>query len=358
MANPDPEFLKALIEGGAVQTPQTGAFTLKTFDQLEAEADPVYVVDGLLKEGDLVVIYGMPKAGKSFVVTDLLASCTRPGSRFADQFLINEAIPSVYATGEGRGGLKARSRELKAGHNLTFAESDLIRWCDSVPNLISNSDTDPRSLPLFLDAIAEHLPTDRPGFIVLDTLRLCTVGVDENQTRDMGMVMDVLLNSIRETFPRAITVVLHHSNKGGTMGGSLQIAGSADLILKVTKNGNDHQFECEDAKDIPGFAPITFQLMPGVHSAQVDWQGQRVSRINSRDLKRNAVLDYVRNYCLRKENATTVNQIALSMGDVTKDTVGNYLRAAKADPANGIASAQIFCQKANRKVEMWYSEGF
>ncbi|MCE9557488.1 MAG: AAA family ATPase [Armatimonadetes bacterium] len=336
---------------------ESDEFELLSFDQLEAEPDPVYVVDGLLKEGDLVVIYGMPKAGKSFIATDLLASCTRPGNKFAGQFLVHEAVPSIYATGEGRGGLKFRSMELKVQHNLTPEERDLIRWCKSVPNLIAGND-DPRSLPKFLNSISRRLTRDGLGIIVLDTLRLCTVGADENQTRDMGIVMNVLLNSIRETFPRAITVVIHHSNKGGTMGGSLQIAGSADLILKVTKKGNDHQFECEDAKDIPGFAPIAFQLMPGVSSALVDWQGQRVLKINTRDLKRNAVLDYLRNYCQGEESAKSITQIAASMEGVSRDTVGNYVRAAKSDPTSGITSSQIRCKDANKIVEKWWSEGF
>ncbi|MCA1775562.1 MAG: helicase RepA family protein [Loktanella sp.] len=147
----------------------------------------VPTIAGVLAPGEIALLTGAPKSGKSTLAAGLAASVSRGGP-----FLGRPCKPGpvAYLAAERGGGISRRLRAAGADERNAF----VAEWS---PLLIEEADQ-------IVDAIGAK--TEAPALIVLDTLARCIAGADENSSRDMGLAVKALAR-IQAAFPTAATVV-------------------------------------------------------------------------------------------------------------------------------------------------------
>jgi DNA-binding NarL/FixJ family response regulator len=179
-------------------------YILPTSDAGTAPNYPIY------KSG-LNLIYSAPGSGKSFVAIDIAARVS----------LANPNHIIIYSAGEGIPGLNPRLRawEKHHGHEV----HNLYLWKEALPF------SKPEAVEAFLNEVADK----QPAFIIIDTLARAMVGLNENDTREMGL----FIQSVETLMTRLNCGMLfvHHTNKLGMMRGSTALEGSMDSIIRLQK---------------------------------------------------------------------------------------------------------------------------
>lgn len=224
-ANPDVADLPSLPEGGG-SSPKPPKFPLQPFDVVAASALSVSskpLVDGLLDQGAMSVLYGASNTGKTFVAMDLsyhvAAGAPWGGMR-------TEQLAVVYIAAEGGVGARRRAAALAnkygpcGGFHFILSPVNLLdRTADLVP-------------------LVETLrQVDRLGLIVIDTLSRVLAGGEENSSVDMGALVSNF-DAIRDA-TGAHVMVVHHTGKieaRGARGHSL-LRAATDTEIEISEEG-------------------------------------------------------------------------------------------------------------------------
>jgi len=231
-----------------------------SYAEMLALRPPPYLIDGLLRQMDLAVLYGDPGSGKSFAALDFVMSIAAlPEWRGRRVF----PGPILYVAAEGVFGLRARAlawQQRFAPDSLGHLEK-CIAFIGSAVQL-----SDDEECGRFTALLEKRDP--KPALIVFDTLSRCSAGADENSVRDMGAIV-LRLDEIRQKFGCAV-LLLHHSGKDGKKErGSTAIRGAADVMLRLAVKTKANrrtgtpmivELTCEKAKDESTPDPIHFAL--------------------------------------------------------------------------------------------------
>lgn len=227
-----------------------------------------WLIDQILGAGDLVMFYGAPGSGKTFVLVDLIFSaCT--GIPFASRFAPTRTLTVAYCAGEGIGGLPAR-----------FAAAAQHYGVETLPNLFFSpivpqlrNENSPDYLDIFVSEWKEkwdagELP--KLDVLVVDTFHSATVGADENSAQDMGKAIGSL-RIARDTLGCAV-ILVHHTNKNGTAErGSSALRGAMDCMIECEAVAGKYSMTCSKLKDAPAWEPQTFDLTAMADSARIWW---------------------------------------------------------------------------------------
>ncbi len=231
-----------------------------------------WLIEGLIAQDTLSVIFGDPATYKSFV-SIALACCAASGKFFYGSE-VKLSGPVIYIAGEGQAGI---SRRIRA-------------WC-----LRNSIDID--ALPLFLSTMAAGLSDSdqlanvlrtidivkkeygSPVLIIVDTLARNFGNGDENSTRDMNKFVESL-DQLRITFNSAILVVHHtgHSNKKRSRGNiALQAAVDAEYRLSIYQT-DLIRMECIKMKDAE--EPSLMNLRPEIIELdEIDEDGNQLTSV-------------------------------------------------------------------------------
>ena len=192
-----------------------------------------WLVKGVLPASGTAVIYGPSASGKSFLCLDLAIAISGGESWFGRRV---KAAPVVYTALEGEAGLKQRvdawchhfDKELPA--NLSFIMQPL--------NLTSSTD---------VKEFAYSLPIGCVVFI--DTLNRAAPNTDENNSRDMGSVIEAVKQIQRIT--GGLVVLVHHTGKNTEAGmrGHSSLFASLDAAIEVSRTNGNRQWRIAKAKD-------------------------------------------------------------------------------------------------------------
>lgn len=246
-------------EGAATINPFTdNIFSIKQWvDRLDNRD---YILEPLLRRGELAFLYGPPKAGKTFVVIDALFAVCLGNQWCGKRYAIPSPRNVILAIGEGQHGLKARL-EAASIHWETTPEdlADRFRVVPIVPNLYHSAPDQTRSAAKFVEAVEST--GLRPDLLVIDTYSRATLGAEENSNRDAALILDTL-QRVQARLDCAALVVHHSSKAVGDLRGASAVLGAADVVLKCSRDGRMRRLEVELAKDIPEQPPITFDLFP------------------------------------------------------------------------------------------------
>jgi RecA-family ATPase len=200
-------------------------FKLFTLDEIAALPKPVWLIDKFLPEKGLAGIFGKWGSGKSFLAL-AWALCVAAGIPWQGYSVRQGQVVYVYA--EGTAGIDQRVRVWMQQYRVKERPAD-IRILPVPPNMLDKKDRE-----ALIDAIQEQ--GVKPALIILDTLARCFGGGDENSTRDMNAFI-ANCDALRESFPDATVLVVHHIGKDDQKGarGSTAFGGALDMAFELKR---------------------------------------------------------------------------------------------------------------------------
>jgi hypothetical protein len=225
------------------------ASKLLTRSALKQLPKPAPLIDNVLDQGTVALLYGKWGTGKSFIALDWGASVAT-GRRW--QGRTTEKRRVLYIAAEGAFGLQARVAAWEIGWQQTIGEDDLHILPEAVN--LTNPDA--------LAELIELVTLGQYGLVIIDTLARCMVGADENSAKDCGEVVDAL-DRMRIATPEGLGVIaaVHHTGKDGkTFRGSSVFEGGADTVYSVIEDGGAITLDREKRKDGPKDDEHTLRL--------------------------------------------------------------------------------------------------
>jgi hypothetical protein len=217
--------------------PDESPFALLTIAEfLDLPTAPPLVL-GVMRAGELAVLYGEPSSYKTFVALDLALKVAAGMSWWGHSVSSGSVL---YFAGEARSGLKKRIRAWAFEHKVdprTLAMRLL-------PHAIALLDEGQFQKLLASIARLERMP----ALIVVDTLARFMIGGDENSTQDMGAF--VARCASLQQITGATVVIVHHKGKGAASErGSSALRGAADVMINVERTDFGPTLVGDKAKD-------------------------------------------------------------------------------------------------------------
>ena len=190
-------------------------------------------VKGLIPARGIGQIYGASTAGKSFLSLDLAVHVARGRAWYGHK--VNASFVAIFSL-EGQEGTRNRlaayieyhGEELPANLSIGTAPTTFYK-------------------PEDLEAIAASLPDG--CLCIVDTQACASVGLDENRTDDMTL----LIEGCKQLAARkdCFVLLVHHAGKDltrGARGSSTQLP-SWDCCIEATRNGQRREWKAVKVKD-------------------------------------------------------------------------------------------------------------
>lgn len=220
------------------------------------------IVQGVLHAGSLTLVYGPPKSGKSFLMTDLFASIAARDDHWMDRKIVRYG-PVLYITCEGHAGFWKRLQALiqrRWGEgfpdNFVLAVGRPVLIAFDKKNLAMPRHED---IARAVDEIKQKLGAT-PIAICIDTVFRSFAPGNVNSSDHMMAYVEAFQKVIDQGIAG---VLVHHATKSAqTPAGSVSLTGAADTVI-LTANGQDdgsHTWEIEMAKDDGETEPRKFKL--------------------------------------------------------------------------------------------------
>ena len=200
--------------------------------------DPTWLVDGILPEKCLAMIYGLPGGYKTFFALEMILSLAH-GVDVLDRFKSVAEIPVAYLSPEGTSGLKLRLRAWMDAHEITKLRNTVIaRYAWPL-----NETEEMQDMVRKLAATAI-----KPKVLVIDTLARNFSG-DENSTKEMSNFANNCAEIGKEL--EIAIIIVHHSGKDIAKGprGSISLLGAVDTAIEVSKADGIATIRCRKQKD-------------------------------------------------------------------------------------------------------------
>lgn len=224
----EPADLPPPIGEPAAPSPAARKMLLEWFDDAATTAldDPSSpLIDGMIDEGALSVVYGDSNSGKTFVALDM-AHAVATGRDWNGKATRRGLV--VYVAAEGGRRINRRIAALRKRYPAERPLFALVRY----PIDLRSSDANAQEL-LALIRGAEAQCGERCAWVIVDTLSRALAGGDENSPVDMGRVVQAA-DHIRAATGAHFTYV-HHSGKDtarGARGHSL-LRAATDTEIEV-----------------------------------------------------------------------------------------------------------------------------
>lgn len=186
---------------------------------------PEYLIRGMLSRGELACIFGSPGAGKSMLALRLAYAVSR-GDPISGIRTENGSV--LYLAYEDFEGVTRRI----AGLYQHIGPTEKLLLMPDIGNLYAE-DEEGNSYPVY--KIAKYARENHISLIVIDTLAMAFAGVEENDHKSMGRVIE-RAKYLAEKSGAAI-ILVHHGTKSEigspTPRGSGTLNAALDLALHV-----------------------------------------------------------------------------------------------------------------------------
>lgn len=208
-----------------------------------------WLVENILEQGSLNLLFGEPGAGKSLFALDW-AWCMAAGLDWHDYRTKQTDV--VIIAGEGFAGMARRLKALENKYQMKAPERLFISQRPA--QLL-----DEKNALWVANSIKAMCPN--PSLVIIDTLHRNMDG-DENSSQDIGK----FINNI-DLFMKplgAAVLIVHHSGHGDKQRsrGSSSIRAAMDGEFSATKSDGGIILACHKAKDFEALAPLQFALKP------------------------------------------------------------------------------------------------
>ncbi|MFG1871892.1 AAA family ATPase [Micromonospora arborensis] len=236
-------------------------------DRIDSITPPTPLIDGVLDVATIAFLSGKFGTYKTFVSVAWACSVAT-GTPWEGREVVTPG-PVLYVAAEGCSGLRARVRSWEVG-NLDGKRipADRLAVYDG---RVKITDQEEREI------LGEFIQEIRPVLVVLDTLHKCAPGMEENSSKDMGMVLDAVAD-LRERY--GVTVLLNHhtGHNGERSRGSSSLEDDADTswVVRLADQedrsaSNQRTLVHRKAKDreLLEEVPLTLELVSETGSAYV-----------------------------------------------------------------------------------------
>ena len=204
--------------------PDSRGFRFISGAELIANIAPVqWLVEGYIEANAMVILFGEPGVGKSFVALDM-ACCIATGEAW--QGLPVKQGSVFYIAGEGHAGI---GRRLAAWCKHRGVKLENIMVSNTAVALTEKENV-MAIVRMIRRLISEH---GTPALIVVDTLARNFGGLDESSNKDMGVFvqhMDRLKYELQTT-----VLIVHHTGQGNKdrARGASALKGAVDIEHRV-----------------------------------------------------------------------------------------------------------------------------
>lgn len=223
MEGQDPRPIIDRAVGGANDPPSR--IRILDIDQIDNLEPPSWLVDGIITEAGLSVLWGRSGAMKSFVALDI-ALCIASGLEWHGK-PVKHGL-ALYIAAEGAHGLGRRviGWRKTRGKDLPTPNFKLV------PHTIAMTGDD---LDILVGLLLKM--REKPALIVIDTLARTFGAGDENKQSDMNAYVSAA-DKLREA-TGAHVMIIHHSgvHEDRRERGSNVLRGAADTVIKVSRKG-------------------------------------------------------------------------------------------------------------------------
>lgn len=245
-----------------------------TIEDLLKLKPPEWLIEGVIEQNSLAMLYGPPGSGKSFVALDI-ALCIAYGKPWAGHNVTSGSV--IYVAAEGYQSLKRRLEAWMTYYGVTPSR-DIIFMIEPV-DLTGGSKSFEHFMLEGVGGIVggeevfeyfegELVPVDMKDappvrLVVFDTLARCIVGADENDAKDMGRVIqwvDKLRDKYEVHIEPAVLLIHHNSKNSHLERGSTVLRGATDTMMHLSKDAEGLVIRCTKQKNDEEFKPVAMNI--------------------------------------------------------------------------------------------------
>lgn len=245
--------LKSLLANPSTYAPQTqniiGQLTKNDLLHIDfadeisdtyAPADEV--VEGLIVNGDVSVMFGDSNCGKTYLAIDM-ACAVALGNEWMDRKTEKGMV--VYLATESPSSVQRRIQAYQKFYNVKLQNFVLVKS----PINLFNGDGDANKLIKTIKKL-EEIRGQKTKLIIGDNLARMSVGANENSGQDMSVVVQNLDRIRLET--SAHFLLIHHSGKNSAAGarGWSGIRAAVDTELEITASDKGRCCEVTKQRDL------------------------------------------------------------------------------------------------------------
>jgi hypothetical protein len=228
------------------QDEATRTLPFRRASELAEWTPPRELVESMLIEGAMSVIYGDSNTGKSFLAL-YLSWCICTGRKFFGKHVQQGAV--LYVAAESPRSIMDRARAIGKVHQ-TAIDSLFITEC-TVDLFGVNGDS--MALVNTIKEV-ERISGQRVVLVVLDTLARAMGAGDENASKDMGAL--VMHGDLIRTVTGAHLLIVHHTGKDASKGArgssALRAATDTEIEVKDPGKGMPREFALTKQRDLGG----------------------------------------------------------------------------------------------------------
>jgi hypothetical protein len=195
-----------------------------------------YIIDDVIPEADIGVIYGPSTGGKSFVMIDMSMAVAR-GVPWRDKKVKQGKV--VYIVAEGGGGFRKRLNAYAIHNQINLADVP-FGVIHAAPNLLDAAQ---------VKRICASIERNGAKVIVVDTFAQAMPGANENAGEDVGKA----IANIRAVGKKvgAMVILVHHTGKDASRGarGWSGLRAAADFELEIVRDGENRMINTTKQKD-------------------------------------------------------------------------------------------------------------
>jgi predicted ATP-dependent serine protease len=182
-------------------------------------AKPNWIIQDMIPENGMTVLYGETGHGKSLVTTQISLCC-----KYGADFIGEKVKPcNVLYIDEENGEIVNYSRALSFEKRIKKPTEKKLYWSH-----FSNFKIDDDS---WISNLSEVIEKNDINLVVLDSL-LGVVSGDSNSAKDMRVIFDNI-KKLLHTRKQLCFLVIHHTNKAGSFLGSIDIKNQASTFYQL-----------------------------------------------------------------------------------------------------------------------------
>ena len=326
-ANPEEAVLVFDDEPSEVPVMQDGEYTALSIAELFSnppEPTRPLVSDGILDEGNGLILAGVSNVGKSWLAMDL-AVALATGGQWLGHF---KCEPSRVLYIDEESSLSSDYDRFKMIFNAHLMPDDVVAGSTEMPLFLAVQRGIKLDTPKGHTILARMLSQYRPDVVIFDALVRMHSG-DENSTKDMSSFFD-RANQLRAAYGCAM-VFLHHVRKpakddpgddADQMRGNSDIRGWPDTILMAKENEAKDGILITHAKSRDHRKLDRFEIGRVIDDGEAAFKYRKdvMAKPVTPEQKRRAIMDIIQ----KTRGRVTVSTLAMEMG-ISVDTVKAHL---------------------------------